>query len=137
MRENLDPRDWESPAQRDVPADRPLADREVPLGGRDMPAMIHAWLDGELPETSVRHGDGARDVDFWLRVDREMAMRRRMTTPVGVLERVMEAIPSAVPNASLPWHRREITVSPLAALAFTAFAMAVGVLVSLIFMHGR
>ena len=41
------------------PDARPLADREVPLGRlesetRTLAAPVHAWLDGELPEASVR-----------------------------------------------------------------------------------
>ena len=33
---------------------RPVADREVPLSRRTTPAQVHAWLDGELPESAVR-----------------------------------------------------------------------------------
>ena len=39
----------------------PIADREVPLGPaepttRVLSPAIHAWLDGELPEATVRTG---------------------------------------------------------------------------------
>ena len=44
---------------------RPLADREVPLGHQEQDARVlspavHSWLDGELPEASVRKGETGR-----------------------------------------------------------------------------
>ena len=57
--------------------ERPLADREVPLGHQETDARVlapavHAWLDGELPEASVRKGETARDVEFWKQINVEV-----------------------------------------------------------------
>ena len=45
---------------------------------------VHAWLDGELPEASVRKGDTGRDVEFWKQINVEVDRRRRMHTPAYV-----------------------------------------------------
>ena len=81
MLDNLDPRDSRSdePARTrgDAPAPgRPVSDREVPLTGRTATADIHAWLDGEVPESAVRRADTARDVDFWNRLEKDVEVRR-------------------------------------------------------------
>jgi hypothetical protein len=130
MREDLDPREEWTPAKRESPADRPVTDREVPLGGRDTTSMLHAWLDGELAESAVRTGDGARDVEFWLRMNREMQVRRQMTTPTHVIERIMDALPDSVPTITLPWYRKSLEVSPFLAIAAIAAAVAVGMLIA-------
>jgi hypothetical protein len=72
----------ESPAPKRAREERPLTDREVPLGQttRNM-APIHAWLDGELPESAVRTAESARDVDFWRKVTEETERRRTLKTP--------------------------------------------------------
>ena len=59
---------------------RPLTDREVPLGRPGMSAELHAWLDGELPESSVRKAELTRDVELWSRVNEETARRREIQT---------------------------------------------------------
>ena len=72
--------------QRDAApvADRPLADREVPLPGMaaaNEPALvIHQWLDGETSEAEARRAD-AKQVDLWKMISTETEQRRRMTTP--------------------------------------------------------
>ncbi len=74
MQDNLDPREYRNPSapkSGDMPA-RPITDREVPLTGQQTPTAIHSWLDGELSESAVRQSDASRDVDFWLRLDREV-----------------------------------------------------------------
>jgi hypothetical protein len=60
--------------------ERPLADREVPLTPptATIADAVHAWLDGEAPESSVRRGEWSRDVDFWKRIDEDLAARRRL-----------------------------------------------------------
>lgn len=131
MLDNLDPRerrtDESSPATHEAPAGRPLADREVPLTGRATPPSVHAWLDGELPESALRqHADVARDVDFWLRIEREVEVRREMKTPVHVYRQIMDALPATAPRAT-PWWRRSFTVTPLMALAAAVGALIVGV----------
>ena len=99
MQDNLDPREYRNPSapKGDQPA-RPITDREVPLTGQQTPAAIHSWLDGELSESAVRQSDASRDVDFWLRLDREVQVRRQMTTPAHLYERIMEALPDCRPG---------------------------------------
>jgi hypothetical protein len=117
-------------AQRRSEQDRPLADREVPLGhqeqedARVLAPAVHAWLDGELPEASVRKGDTGRDVEFWKQINVEVDRRRRMRTPAYVESRIMEALPQTAPVVITPWYRREFVVTPKVALT-TAAALVV------------
>ena len=97
--------------------ERPLTDREVPLGHQESEArvlspLVHAWLDGELPEASVRKGDTARDVEFWKQINVEVETRRRMQTPVSVEARIMSWLPQTAPAAISPWLRRVFVVRP-------------------------
>ncbi len=108
---------------RPAPAEsRPLADREVPLGqtepeSRVLATAVHAWLDGELPEASVRRGETARDVEFWKRLNDESERRRRMSTPVHLETRIMQALPQTAPAIITPWWSREFVVTPVAAVS--------------------
>src|SRR3954471_8708137 len=109
--------------------ERPVADREVPLGQQEQDARVlapavHAWLDGELPEASVRKGETARDVEFWKQINVEVDSRRRTRTPAYLEAQIMEALPQTAPALITPWWRREFVVSPLAA-AGTAAALVV------------
>ncbi len=108
----------------------PMADREVPIGPptSTIPAAVHAWLDGELTEREVRRAGWSRDVDFWRRLDDDLASRRGMTTPPDLDARIMEAIPTHSPQISAPWWRRELAVTPQNALVMvvTLVAIAVG-----------
>src|SRR5574340_790363 len=70
------------PSDAPAPAQRPVSDREVPLTGRTAMADIHAWLDGDLPETAVRRADTAHDIEFWNRLEKDVEVRRQMKTPV-------------------------------------------------------
>ena len=74
--------------KRERPAhpDRPLSDREVPLGPPTVAIAdaVHAWLDGEAPESSVRRAEWSRDVDFWKRMNEDLERRRRMQTSAHV-----------------------------------------------------
>ncbi|HEY9514938.1 MAG TPA: hypothetical protein VIQ74_04590 [Gemmatimonadaceae bacterium] len=137
MIDNLDPaeRPADVPARRGAPAARPMADREVPIGGHSAPS-IHAWLDGEISESSVRRGDAVRDVDFWLRIEREVEVRREMKTPAHVYQQIMESLPMAAPRAT-PWWRRTLTVSPMLAAAAAVTAVAVGVVIGAVFLSSR
>jgi hypothetical protein len=76
------------------PADRLMADREVPVPGTgDASATaIHQWLDGDLSEAEARRGD-AKTVEFWSRMATETERRRRLTTPAHVVGRIMGALP--------------------------------------------
>lgn len=107
--------------------ERPLTDREVPLGqqvGRVLSPAVHAWLDGELPEAVVRKGETARDVEFWKRLNEEAESRRQMRTPAHVQAQIMAAIPQSVPQVITPWWRREFVITP-AALVTTAATIVV------------
>ena len=109
--------------------ERPLADREVPLGQQDhvrvLSPAVHAWLDGELPEASVRKGDTARDVEFWKKVTVDVEHRRRMHTPTYLESRIMEALPQTAPQVITPWWRREFVLTPGMAVGAAAVLMVV------------
>lgn len=117
----------EGPIRPRGEAERPLADREVPLGRAEggLPMAVHAWLDGELPEAAVRKGDTARDVDFWKRLNADIAVRRQLATPVGLEARIMAALPQTTPQVITPWWRREMVVTPAAALLAAAALVTV------------
>jgi len=123
------------PARRSD-AQRPLADREVPLGqqeqdGRVLAPAVHAWLDGELPEASVRNkGEMARDVEFWKMITVEIDQRRHMRTPVNLEARIMDAIPQTAPQLITPWWRREFVVTPMAAVGAVAGIVALSAAVT-------
>src|SRR5215212_3551462 len=121
-----DGRKRERPAK---PPERPLADREVPLGRptATIAEAVHAWLDGDAPETSVRRGEWSRDVDFWKRMNEDLERRRRMRTPAHVQARIMEAIPQHAPQMVTPWWRREFVVTPSRAMVAAATLLAVAV----------
>jgi hypothetical protein len=106
--------------------EQPLADREVPLGppSATIAQAVHAWLDGETPERDARLGEWNRDVEFWKRVDDDLAMRRRLRTPAGFEAKVMAAIPQHAPQVITPWFKREFVVTPSSALIIGAALMA-------------
>ena len=110
--------------------ERPLADREVPLGHQEQGARVlapavHAWLDGELPEASVRKGDTARDVEFWKQVNVETERRRRMRTPAYLEAQIMQSLPQTAPAVITPWWRREFVITPRAAVGGAAALVVV------------
>ncbi|HUF28605.1 MAG TPA: hypothetical protein VMM18_16620 [Gemmatimonadaceae bacterium] len=113
-----------------TPETRPMADREVPLRRRTTPAAVHAWLDGELPETAVRRGEHARDVELWKQITREAESRRAVRTPAHVQAAIMSAIPQTAPQAISPWYRREFVISPLAALGAAMGLVALAAMVT-------
>jgi len=133
MLDNLDPRDSrpDEPARTrgDAPAPvRPVSDREVPLAGGTAMADIHAWLDGEVPESAVRRADTAHDVEFWNRIEKDVEVRRQMKTPVHVYAQIMDSLPEKVPQVT-PWWRTEQTVSPMLLIAAGVGLLALGVAV--------
>ena len=98
---------------------RPLADREVPLGPTRTSTIadaVHAWLDGEATESQARRGDSNRDVDFWKRLDEDLAARRRLRTPAHLQAQIMNALPMHAPSLITPWWRREFVVTPSSAI---------------------
>ena len=114
--------------QQDVA--RPLTDREVPLGqkeqvGRVLAPAVHAWLDGDLPEATVRKGTMTRDVDFWQQINTEAERRRHLRTPTYLPAQIMDALPQTAPAIITPWWRREFVVTP-----YLALAIAVGLVLA-------
>jgi hypothetical protein len=102
--------------------ERPLADREVPLGppSTSIADAVHAWLDGDAPESHARRGDSARDVDFWKKLDEDLAARRRLRTPAHLQAQIMNALPMHAPTLITPWWRREFVVTPTNAVIAAA-----------------
>jgi len=106
--------------------ERPLADREVPIGppSTTIAVAVHAWLDGDTPERDARRGEGSREVDFWKKMDDDLARRRRMRTPAHLQAQIMNAIPQHTPQLITPWWRREFVVTPSSAVVAAATLMA-------------
>jgi len=120
------------------PADRPMADREVPLpgSGDGSATAIHQWLDGDLSEADARRGD-AKTVEFWSRMTVETERRRRMTTPVHVTGHIMAALPDRevpmVATAGDAVSTRANGISKSTAVAIGAGFFTLGVVVGKIF----
>ena len=106
--------------------ERALSDREVPLGppSTTISAAVHAWLDGSTPERDVRRGEWSKDVEFWKRMEADLAGRRHMRTPAYLNAQIMEAIPRHAPQVITPWWRREFVVTPSSAIVTLATLMA-------------
>ncbi|MEP6729504.1 MAG: hypothetical protein ABJE10_02645 [bacterium] len=106
--------------------ERPLADREVPLGppSTTIAEAVHAWLDGETPERDARRGDWTRDVEFWKKLDDDLARRRRLQTPAHLTAKIMEAIPQHAPQVITPWWKREFVITPSSAVVAVMALMA-------------
>jgi hypothetical protein len=116
---------------------RSFVDREVPLGqqgDRALPAAVHAWLDGELPEAAVRKGDTARDVEFWHSVSDQMDRARRMRTPEHVEAQIMAALPHHAPQLITPWYRREFVITPFAAVMGAASITVLAIAATIAFL---
>jgi hypothetical protein len=115
-----------SRAREKTPDSRPLTDREVPIKQdfgnetRVLAPAIHAWLDGELPEASVRRGETGKDVEFWRMIGAEAERRRHARMPMSLEAKIMEALPHTLPVEITPWFRREFVVTPGQAVAIGA-----------------
>ena len=107
---------------------QPLTDREVPLGQGRNTAALHAWLDGELPESAVRTAESARDIDFWRKVTEETDRRRTMKTPAYLEAQIMAALPTQQMTADGVQTRsaREVTMTPATAAVAAASLLAIG-----------
>ena len=112
--------------ERSSKPERALSDREVPLGppSTTIPQAVHAWLDGITPERDARRGEWSKDVEFWKRMEDDLARRRRMRTPAHLSEQIMNAIPQHAPQLITPWWRREFVVTPSSAIVAMATLMA-------------
>jgi hypothetical protein len=106
--------------------ERALSDREVPLGppSTTISKSVHAWLDGSTPERDARRGEWSKDVEFWKRMEDDLAGRRRMRTPAYLNAQIMESIPRHAPQVITPWWRREFVITPSSAIATMATLMA-------------
>lgn len=85
-----------------VSAERPLADREVPLPGvsaADKAAdTIQLWLDGDVTETVARQ-ENDKAVEFWMRVSKDAGQMRQAKAPAHLMANIMAAIPVKEPSA--------------------------------------
>jgi hypothetical protein len=110
----------------------PLSDREVPLNPRRTPAVVQAWLDGEVSMADAVRGGSSRDVEFWNRINEQAEERRHMRTPVHVQQRIMEAIPRSASVTESGWLQRESHVSNGKLVLIGAVMVAAGALVALL-----
>ena len=124
--------DNREPARRNG-GEAPLSDREVPLNPHRTPAVVQAWLDGEVSMTEAARGEGAKDVEFWNRINEQAEARRHMRTPVHVQQRIMEAIPKgATPSVESGWMQKDSHLSNGALVMIGAAVLAVGIVVAMI-----
>lgn len=128
-------------AAGDTGTARPLADREVPLGGMaaaedDSMMAIHQWLDGELSEADAQRAD-AKQVALWNQIADETARRRRMVTPSYVAANIMNALPDVAVTASAATHAATDTlVAPTATNRASVSMTAVMVIGTALFAVG-
>lgn len=115
--------------RRGASHDAPLTDREVPLGLARTPVAVHQWLDGDLPESSVRQGEMVRHVEFWNRVGAQAEARRQMRTPEYLTAQIMQALPQGTPRTDTRWWQRRVELSPMMLAAVGASVLALGVVV--------
>jgi hypothetical protein len=114
----------------------PLADREVPLPNNQTPALVEAWLDGEISATTVRASQGGEEaVDIWTRINNEAEVLRTRTTPLYVHKRIMDALPADVHQLSHPWYRRAVTLNPITLIVAAAALLGIGVAIARLMAH--
>ena len=119
--------------------ERPLADREVSITGSEPEARVltpavHGWLDGELPEASLRKNDGTQDIEFWKRISAETDRRRRLRTPANLEARIMEALPQTAPQIITPWWHREFVITPTTAVTTAGALVAISAAITALIM---
>ena len=131
MLDNLNPHDGfdgrrERP-RRAPEQTQPLADREVPLASGAGTDTLNQWLDGELPESAVGN---PRRVALWNRITAEAAERRQVAAPLGLSERIMQALPAVEPELALEqpamWWNKPIEITPALAVAAAAGLLVIG-----------
>lgn len=83
-------------------AERPVADREVPLPGMaaaDTAAdAVQMWLDGEASEAEARQASDTA-VAFWARVAKDTEVMRQVKAPAHLAASIMAALPGKAPLA--------------------------------------
>lgn len=123
------PRPAEIGTRRDT---HPLADREVPVptGGT---ALLHQWLDGEVPRAAVTGTGDSESVELWTRINDEAEVLRKRTTPLYVQRRIMDALPSDMYSEPRPWWRRSLSVSAPALVVGAAAAIGIGAVLARLF----
>ena len=108
-----------------------LGDREVPLAPVTTSEVIHKWLDGEMSEPTNLRGEAARSVEFWRRIGEETDRRRHMVTPAHFQARIMAALPPVAPHgATMPWHRKEVTLSTVMLVGGALGLVALGAIIA-------
>ncbi len=113
-------------------ADRPIADREVPLQGltaaTDGAALaINQWLDGDVTESDARRVD-SKQVDVWKLIAADTERRKRMVTPSYVAANIMAALPNTRTEAIVATTVVSNTVAIDAGRGVSAnMAVAIGV----------
>lgn len=109
-------------------ADRPLADREVPLPGTADAAVmaLNGWLDGDVAESDARRSD-TKGVELWTRIASETDRRRRMTTPAHMAGQIMAALPDREVALHTSRHLNTPLVAPSQSSGFSmSTAMLIG-----------
>lgn len=85
-----------------VSADRPVADREVPLpevaAADTTTDPVNMWLDGEASEADAREADD-KAVQFWARVAKDTETMRQVKAPSRLTANIMAALPGKAPLA--------------------------------------
>jgi hypothetical protein len=99
--DNLNPK-ARDPREAAVSAERPVADREVPLPGisaADGAAdVIQQWLDGDATETDARLAD-EKAVAFWTRANADASAMRQTKAPAHLTANIMAALAAKPPIA--------------------------------------
>lgn len=79
-----------------VSAERPVADREVPLpevAAADTADAVQMWLDGEATETEAREAND-KAVAFWARVAKDTDAMHQTKAPSRLMANIMAALPA-------------------------------------------
>ncbi len=116
------------PVQRKEKAAEQMYDREVPLNGVSGHTMLHDWLDGEVDVMRASEAEGKSKVELWTRINAESEMLRRRVTPVHVQQRIMASLPDT-PGTATSWWKKQVTITPVLAIAIGVALLAVGALI--------
>lgn len=85
-----------------VSAERPVADREVPLPGMTAAdgkaETVQMWLDGEATEADARQSND-KAVEFWMRVQHDADQMHQVKAPAHLAANIMAALAPKAPLA--------------------------------------